>query len=59
MKDFNAATKLQSGKGVALVVCDTKGTKEGAKLAASHLGESLAVPAILGPLADLELSEVA
>jgi hypothetical protein len=59
VKDFNAATKLQSGKGVALVVCDTKGTKEGAKLAASHLGESLAVPAILGPLADLELSEVA
>ena len=59
VKDFNAATKLQSGKGVALVACDTKGNKDDAKLAAAHLGEALAVPAILGPLADLELGEVA
>jgi len=59
VKDFNAATKLQSGKGVALVACDTKGNKDDAKEAASHLGEALAVPAILGPLADLELGEVA
>lgn len=59
VKDFNATTKLQSGKGVALIPCDTKGTKEDAKEAAAHLGEDLAVPAILGPLADLELGEVA
>ena len=59
VKDFNATTKLQSGKGVALVACDTKGTKDDAKEAATHLGEDLAVPAILGPLADVELAEVA
>lgn len=56
--DFNAGTKLQNGKGVALVACDTQGTEAGAEAAAEHLGEALAVPAILGPTADREFAKV-
>lgn len=57
--DFNAITKLQNGKAIALVPCDSQGDKSKARAAATHLGDALAVPAILGPLSDGELYDVA
>jgi hypothetical protein len=57
VEDFNASWDLQ-GKAVALVPCDSKGDVAAARAAAFHLGDKLAVPVILGPLADDEFYDV-
>jgi hypothetical protein len=59
LDDFDAGGgKLVSGKQVALIPCDSAGSVTNAEAAARHLGSSLNVPAILGPLDDDELARV-
>lgn len=59
LEDFNVGGGvLQSGKKVALIPCDSRGSVTNAEAAAKHLGFALNVPAILGPLDDDELTRV-
>lgn len=59
LEDFHAGGGLlRSGKQVALIPCDSGGLVTEAEAAAKHLGFTLNVPAILGPLADDELNRV-
>ncbi len=60
LEDFHVGGGiLRSGKQVALIPCDSGGSVTEAEAAAKHLGFTLNVPAILGPLADDELARVA
>lgn len=58
IKDFNAATELQSGGKVATVVCDTKSDPDAAVAAGKHLGDTLTIPVFVGPVDDLEFTKV-
>lgn len=58
VKDFNAASELQNGSKIAVVTCDTKGDRDQAILAGTHLGETLTIPVFVGPLDDVEFTAV-
>lgn len=49
-REFNGEGGLPDGRKIALVVCDTKGNAAVGSRAASHVIDTLKVPAIVGPL---------
>lgn len=59
IEDFNASGALQGGDKIAAVVCDTKSDPTAAVAAAQHLGKTLTVPVLLGPVDDREFVSVA
>lgn len=60
LNDFHdGGGSLHDGKQVAIIPCDSAGSVTTAESAAKHLGQTLNVPAILGPLADDEFKRVA
>lgn len=56
--DFNGSGKLQNNDGIAVVVCDTKSDASAAVAAAKHLGDTLTIPVFVGPVDDLEFTQV-
>jgi hypothetical protein len=58
VEEFNAAGALPSGSKVAVVVCDTKSEVASATRAGRHLGDTLAIPVLIGPVDDVEFSAV-
>ncbi len=58
IKDFNARGTLQDKARIAAVVCDTQSSPTAASAAAKHLGDTLTIPVLIGPLDDIELTTV-
>lgn len=58
IEDFNAGGALQSGGKIAAVVCDTKSDPDTAVAAGKHLGDTLTIPVFIGPVDDLEFTQV-
>ncbi|MDC0722694.1 ABC transporter substrate-binding protein [Nannocystis bainbridge] len=58
VEEFNASGELPNGDKIALVVCDTKGEVASATSAARHLGDTLTIPVLIGPVDDLEFTAV-
>lgn len=58
VEDFNAHGELPSGDKIALVVCDTQSEVASATSAGRHLGDTLTIPVLIGPVDDVEFRAV-
>lgn len=58
VEEFNGSGELPNGDKIALVVCDTKSEVASATSAGRHLGDTLAIPVLIGPVDDVEFTAV-
>ncbi|WAS97861.1 ABC transporter substrate-binding protein [Nannocystis punicea] len=58
VEEFNGSGELLNGDKIALVVCDTQSEVASATSAARHLGDTLTIPVLIGPVDDVEFTTV-